>query len=82
MENQAVANAVAANANLIRTYHFNMFTTQETDESITDPGMTVAEAQRLHDSLVQRRIVRMQTDGREWWVEYAERFSAKWKRID
>jgi hypothetical protein len=38
-------------------------------------------ATRLHAFLVNKRIVRMQTNGTEWWVEYADKYSAKWVRI-
>lgn len=43
--------------------------------------MTYEQALLLHDSIVTRRIVRMQTDGVEWWVEYVDRFTGKWRRI-
>jgi hypothetical protein len=38
-------------------------------------------ATRLHDFLVKSRIVRMQTNGTEWWVEYADKYSGTWGRI-
>jgi N-glycosylase/DNA lyase len=40
------------------------------------------ESLDLHNVLVSMgRIVRLNTSGEVWWVEYADRFSGKWKRI-
>jgi hypothetical protein len=40
------------------------------------------ESLDLHNVLVgMGRIVRMNTDGNNWWVEYADRFSGKWRKI-
>lgn len=43
--------------------------------------MTYEAAMGLHDMLVTRAIVRMQTNGTDWWVEYADKKRGKWRPV-